>query len=179
MKNIEFKYTDLKDGRVLIEVSNYNKDYFKVGFYQNKKYNNKDYYVYNPLDVSQGEISLTMNEGKIIKVIVSLGKEQTIGIIDRRYVYIFAELENKVFGIKEKKLFDVLNIKKEDLYYYICYDNFYKNFFIRNDYNYNKIDDTNSEMVGNVFKTVEDAEDFIKKLEKLFTERKQKLLELG
>ena len=49
---------------------------------------------------------------------------------------------------------------------------------IREDYNYDGIDDHGSEMTGNVFKTKESAEEFVKELEKLFIERKQKLLEV-
>lgn len=88
-------------------------------------------------------------------------------------------LEEKVYNIEEEKLFDVLDIKKGNLYYYICYDNFYKKFFIRKNYNYDSIDVFASEVSGNIFKTKESAEKFIKELEKLFIERKQKLIEVG
>ena len=80
---------------------------------------------------------------------------------------------------KEKDLFNVLDIEIEEPYYYICYENFYRNFYISEDYNYNLLEDNNSEKMGNVFKTREEAEKFIKELEKLFIERKQKLLGVG
>lgn len=34
MKTMEFKYTDLKDGRVLVEVVDFNKNYFNGNFYE-------------------------------------------------------------------------------------------------------------------------------------------------
>ena len=46
MKTMEFKYTDLKDGRVLIEVIDFNRDYFHNDFYREWEYGNIDYAVH-------------------------------------------------------------------------------------------------------------------------------------
>ena len=181
MKNIKFNYYDLKDDKVLVEVSYINRDFFNKGYYNISKYDNIEYEVETLLYKPKGIINLIFNEysGEIVKLELSLGDDETYAIIPKKYVYVFEDLEEKVYSIDEKKnLFDILNIKKGNLYYYICYDNFYKKFFIREDYNYDGIDDWGSEVSGNVFKTKEKAEDFIKELEKLFIERKQKLLEI-
>lgn len=181
MKNIKFNYYDLKNNKVLVEVSYINRDFFNKGYYSVFKHNNIEYEVETLLYKPRGIINLIFDEysGKIVKLELSLGDNETYAVIPKKYVYIFEDLEEKVYNVEEKKLFDILNIKKGNLYYYICHDNFYKNFFIREDYNYDGIDDYGSEMTGNVFKTKESAEEFVKELEKLFIERKQKLLEVG
>lgn len=110
---------------------------------------------------------------------IGLGIKNTFSIISEKYVYIFKDLENKVFNIEENKLLDVLKIKEGDYYYFVNYDDYNNNFYIDEGYNYNSTEEINSELLGNIFKTKESAEDFIKELEKLFIERKQKLLEVG
>ena len=107
---------------------------------------------------------------------IGLGIKNTFSIIPKKYVYIFKDLENKVFNIEENKLLDVLKIKEGCHYYFVNYDEFNNNFYIDEDYNYNFTEEFNSELLGNIFKTKESAEDFIKELDKLFIERKQKLL---
>lgn len=180
MENIKFIYHDLNDGNVLIKVDYFNKDLFDVNYYESWWYSKILYEVGTYAYKTKGDIDLEFNEyDKLIKVTIYLGTEETYAIIPKKYAYIFRMLEEKVYKIREKRLFDILNIKKGNLYYFVCYDNFYKKFFIREDYNYDGIDDQDSEMTGNVFKTKEEAEDFIKGLEKLFIDRKQKLLKLG
>lgn len=181
MKNIKFNYYDLKDNRVLVEVSYINRELFNKSYFNMWKHNNIEYEIETLLYKSKGIINLIFDEynDNITKLELSLGDDETYTIIPKKYVYIFEDLEERVYNIKEKKLFDILNIKKGNLYYYICYDNFYKKFFIREDYNYEDIDDCGSEVSGNVFKTKEEGEKFIKELEKLFIERKQKLIGVG
>ena len=180
MKNIKFIYYDLDDGNILLKVNYFNKDLFDVTYYESWWYSKILYEVGTYSYKTKGDIDLEFNEyDKLIKVTIYLGTEETYAIIPKKYAYIFRMLEEKVYKIREKRLFDILNIKKENLYYYICYDNFYKKFFIREDYNYDGIDDQGSEVSGNVFKTKEEAEEFIKELEKLFIERKQKLIGVG
>jgi len=180
MKNIKFNYYDLKNDKVLLEVSYVNREYFIKNFNKVWKYKGIKFELTIYKHCSEGAINLSFgNEGKLLKVEIFIGTEITYSIIPKKYVYIFEDLEEKVYNIKEKNLFDILNIKIKNNYYYICYDNFYKNFFIREDCYYDNIDDVASEVSGNVFKTKEEAEEFIKELEKLFIERKQKLLKVG
>ena len=180
MKNIKFNYYDLKDGKVLVEVSYINRDFFNSEYLDSWCYNNINYEVGTYKYKSKGNIDLEFNENnKLDSITLYIGENETYSIIPKKYVYIFEDLEERVYNIKEKKLFDILKIKKGNLYYYICYDNFYKKFFIREDYNYEGIDDCGSEVSGNVFKTKEEGEKFIKELEKLFIERKQKLIGVG
>ena len=176
MKTMEFKYTDLKDGRVLVEVVDFNKNYFDGNFYEEWDYGNI-YYTIHTLKRERGFIELyIIKEDKLVGVKIGLGIKNTFSIIPKKYVYIFKDLENKVFNIEENKLLDVLKIKEGGHYYFVNYDEFNNNFYIDEDYNYNTTEEINSELLGNIFKTKESAEDFIKELEKLFIERKQKLL---
>lgn len=178
MKTMEFKYTDLKDGRVLVEVVDFNKNYFNGNFYEEWEYGNIDYAIHT-LERERGFIELYIKEDKLVGVKIGLGIKNTFSIISEKYVYIFKDLENKVFNIEENKLLDVLKIKEGDYYYFVNYDDYNNNFYIDEGYNYNSTEEINSELLGNIFKTKESAEDFIKELEKLFIERKQKLLEVG
>ena len=178
MKTMEFKYTDLKDGRVLVEVVDFNKNYFYNDFYKEWEYGNIDYAVHTS-EREKGFIELYITEGKLVGVEIGLGIKNTFNIIPKKYVYIFKDLENKVFNIEENKLLDVLKIKEGDYYYFVNYDDYNNNFYIDEGYNYNSVEEINSEKLGNVFKTREEAEKFIKELEKLFIERKQKLIGVG
>ena len=112
MKTMEFKYTDLKDGRVLVEVVDFNKNYFDGNFYEEWDYGNI-YYKIHTLKRERGFIELyIIKEDKLVGVEIGLGIKNTFSIIPKKYVYIFKDLENKVFNIEENKLLDVLKIKE-------------------------------------------------------------------
>lgn len=180
MENIKFIYHDLNDGNVLIKVDYFNKDLFDVNYYESWWYSKVLYEVGTYVYKTKGDIDLEFNEyDKLIKVTIYLGTEETYAIIPKKYAYIFRMLEEKVYKIKEKNLFDILNIKIGDIYYLIDYDVRQRKFSVKSDINYRIEDDCASEISGNLFKTKESAKEFIKELEKLFIERKQKLLELG
>lgn len=85
-------------------------------------------------------------------------------------------LEEKVYNIKEKSMFQALNIKKEDIYYTIDYNYGNKKFYIKARCNYVSKEDIEFEKKGNVFKTIKGAEEFIEKLENVFKNRREYLL---
>ena len=180
MKNIKFNYYDLKEGKVLVEVSYINRDFFNSEYLDSWCYNNINYEVGTYRYKSKGNIDLEFNENnKLDSITLYIGESETYSIIPKKYVYIFEDLEEKVYNIKEKKILDVLDIKEGDYYYFVNYDDYNNKFYIDEEYNYEFTEEINSGLLGNVFKTKESAEDFIKELEKLFIERKQKLLEVG
>lgn len=180
MKNIKFNYYDLKDDKVLVEVSYINRDFFNSDYLDSWCYNNINYEVGTYKYKSKGNIDLEFNENnKLDSITLYIGENETYSIIPKKYVYIFEDLEEKVYNIKEKKILDVLDIKEGDYYYFVNYDDYNNKFYIDEGYNYESAEEINSGLLGNVFKTKESIEEFIKELEELFIERKQKLLGVG
>ena len=176
MKTMEFKYTDLKDGRVLIEVIDFNRDYFHNDFYREWEYGNIDYAVHTS-EKEKGFIKLYIINGKLVGVEIGLGIKNTFSIIPKKYVYIFKDLENKVFNIEEN-LFKKLKIEKEkdDIYYNISYDKLDCKFFVKINWNCEIDEDLKLEKQGNVFKTREEAEEFLGQINDMFKKRKEKIL---
>lgn len=177
MENIKFIYHDLNDGNVLIKVDYFNKDLFDVNYYESWWYSKILYEVGTYSFKTKGDIDLEFNEyDKLIKVTIYLGTEETYAIIPKKYAYIFRMLEEKVYNIKEKSMFQALNIKKEDIYYTIDYNYGNKKFYIKAKCNYVSKEDIEFEKKGNVFKTIKGAEEFIEKLENVFKNRREYLL---
>lgn len=94
MKTMEFKYTDLKDGRVLVEVVDFNKNYFNENFYEEWEYGNIDYAIHT-LERERGFIELYIKGNKLVGVEIGLGIRNTFNIIPKKYVYIFKKFRRE------------------------------------------------------------------------------------